>query len=49
MKLTAVHTMLSGYFNLDNGSGKIRSVYLQGNDTMRPIFAEWLAPFCEFG
>jgi carboxypeptidase Q len=36
MKLTAAHTKLSGYFNLDNGSGKIRSVYLQGNDTMRP-------------
>jgi carboxypeptidase Q len=49
MKLTAAHAKLSGYFNLDNGSGKIRGVYLQGNDTMRPIFAEWLAPFRDQG
>jgi carboxypeptidase Q len=49
MKLTAAHGKLSGYFNLDNGSGKIRGVYLQGNDTMRPLFAEWLAPFRDQG
>jgi len=49
MKLTAAHAKLSGYFNLDNGSGKIRGVYLQGNDAMRPIFAEWLAPFRDQG
>ena len=35
----------SGYFNLDNGTGKIRGVYLQGNETVRPIFREWLMPF----
>jgi Zn-dependent M28 family amino/carboxypeptidase len=49
MKLTAAHAKLSGYFNLDNGSGKIRGVYLQGNDAMRPLFAEWLAPFRDQG
>jgi len=49
MKLTAAHAKLSGYFNLDNGSGKIRGVYLQGNDAMRPVFAEWLAPFRDQG
>ena len=49
MKLTAAHAKLSGYFNLDNGSGKVRGVYLQGNDAMRPIFAEWLAPFRDQG
>jgi Zn-dependent M28 family amino/carboxypeptidase len=38
-----------GYFNLDNGSGKIRGVYLQGNDMMRPIFTAWLAPFNDLG
>src|SRR5579871_3142378 len=32
MKLTEAHSKISGYFNLDNGSGKIRGVYLQGND-----------------
>ncbi len=49
MKLTAAHAKLSGYFNLDNGSGKIRGVYLQGNDAMRPLFEQWLAPFRDQG
>ncbi len=49
MKLTAEHARLAGYFNLDNGTGKIRGVYLQGNDAMRPIFAQWLAPFRDLG
>lgn len=39
----------SGYFNLDNGTGKIRGVYLQGNEAVRPIFRQWLAPFREMG
>lgn len=33
------------YLNLDNGSGKIRGVYLEGNDAMRPLFESWFAPF----
>jgi hypothetical protein len=49
MRVTAEHGKLSGYFNLDNGSGKIRGVYLQGNDAMRPIFEAWLAPFRDLG
>ncbi len=49
MKLTAAHAMLSGYFNLDNGSGKIRGVYLQDNDAMRPLFEKWLEPFRDQG
>jgi Zn-dependent M28 family amino/carboxypeptidase len=49
MQVTAEHAKLSGYFNLDNGSGKIRGVYLQGNDAMRPIFEAWLAPFRDLG
>ena len=44
MKLTSEHAKLSGYFNIDNGTGKIRGVYLQGNDMMRPIFEAWFAP-----
>lgn len=40
---------LSGYFNLDNGTGKIRGVYLQGNDSVRSIFRQWLAPFRDQG
>jgi hypothetical protein len=49
MKLTQEQARLSGYFNVDNGSGKIRGVYLQGNDAMRPIFEQWLAPFHDQG
>ena len=36
---------LSAYFNLDNGGGKIRGVYLQGNELVQPIFRRWLKPF----
>ncbi|MBV8808527.1 MAG: M20/M25/M40 family metallo-hydrolase, partial [Acidobacteriaceae bacterium] len=49
MKLTSEHARLSGYFNYDNGTGKIRGVYLQGNDMMRPVFESWLAPFKDLG
>jgi carboxypeptidase Q len=49
MKLSEAHARLSGYFNVDNGSGKIRGVYLQNNDAMRPIFEQWLAPFRDQG
>jgi hypothetical protein len=49
MKLGAEHAKLSGYFNVDNGSGKIRGVYLQGNDMMRPVFEAWLKPFADMG
>lgn len=40
---------LSAYFNLDNGTGKIRGVYLQGNELVRPIFRQWLEPFRDMG
>jgi len=40
---------LSGYFNLDNGTGKIRGVYLQGNEAIRSLFRQWLAPFRDMG
>ena len=40
---------LSAYFNLDNGTGKIRGVYLQGNEAVRPLFRQWLAPFKDMG
>jgi hypothetical protein len=39
----------SAYFNLDNGTGKIRGVYLQGNEAVRPIFRTWLRPFRDMG
>jgi hypothetical protein len=40
---------ISGYFNLDNGSGKIRGVYLQGNGAVKDLFASWLVPFADDG
>ncbi len=48
-ELKPEHAKFSAYFNLDNGTGKIRGVYLQGNDAMRPIFRAWLAPFADIG
>jgi len=38
-----------GYFNYDNGSGKIRGIYAQGNNAVIPIFEEWLKPFNDLG
>src|SRR5882762_4024956 len=49
MQLKPEHAKFSGYFNHDNGTGKIRGVYLQGNDAMRPVFEAWLAPFHDLG
>ena len=40
---------LDAYLNLDNGSGKIRGIYLEGNDAIRPLFDRWLTPFHDMG
>jgi Zn-dependent M28 family amino/carboxypeptidase len=39
----------AGYFNMDNGSGKYRGIYLQENELVRPIFEAWLKPFNDMG
>lgn len=49
MKLKPEHSKLSAYYNLDNGTGKIRGIYLQGDSVTRPIFQAWLAPFKDLG
>ncbi|SEQ66191.1 M28 family peptidase [Neolewinella agarilytica] len=36
---------ISAYYNLDNGTGKVRGIYLQGNEAVAPIFRAWLQPF----
>src|SRR6201997_293728 len=41
--------LVSGYFNVDNGTGKIRGVYLQDNAAVEPIFAQWIAPLKDLG
>ncbi len=40
---------LSVYFNIDNGTGALRGIYLQGNDAAGPIFREWMEPFRSLG
>jgi len=41
--------LVSAYFNVDNGSGKIRGIYTQGNAAVAPIFAQWIAPLKDLG
>jgi carboxypeptidase Q len=48
-KYNAAGDQLSVYLNLDNGSGKIRGIYLQGNAAARPIFDQWFEPFHDLG
>jgi hypothetical protein len=43
MKPTAEHDGFAGYFNIDNGTGRVRGIYLQGNEMVRPIFEQWFA------
>ena len=49
MQLKPEHAKFDAYLNLDNGSGKIRGVYLQGNDAARPVFEKMLTPFNDLG
>jgi carboxypeptidase Q len=43
------HARLSAYFNLDNGTGRIRGIYTQQNPAALPIFEAWLRPFADLG
>jgi len=45
VQLKPEQAKVSAYYNLDNGTGKIRGVYLQGNGAVAPIFKAWLEPF----
>ncbi|HLJ78455.1 MAG TPA: M20/M25/M40 family metallo-hydrolase [Acidobacteriaceae bacterium] len=49
LQLKPEQRLVSGYFNLDNGSGRIRGVYLQENAAEAPIFAQWIAPLKDLG
>jgi len=49
MQLKPEHRRLSAYYNLDNGTGAIRGVYLEGNEAIAPIFQKWMAPFAKAG
>ena len=43
------HAKLAAYFNLDNGTGRIRGIWMQGNLAVRPIFEQWAAPLKDLG
>src|SRR5690606_3671655 len=45
MELKPAHEKFSVYFNMDNGTGRFRGIYLQGNEACKPIFESWLKPF----
>lgn len=49
MDLKPGHSKFSSYFNIDNGTGKIRGIYLQGNEQVKDIFMQWLEPFHDMG
>lgn len=49
MKLKPEHAKLAGYFNMDNGTGQYRGVYLQGNEAVAPVFRAWMEPFANLG
>jgi hypothetical protein len=49
MTLKPAHDKLSVYFNSDNGTGRVRGVWLQGNSAVEPIFTQWIAPLKDLG
>jgi hypothetical protein len=49
MAVKPAHAKFAGYFNVDNGTGAIRGVYLQGNEAVAPIFESWMKPFNNLG
>jgi hypothetical protein len=49
MQLKPEHAKLSAYFNSDNGSGRVRGVWLQSHMAVRPIFEQWIAPLRDLG
>jgi Zn-dependent M28 family amino/carboxypeptidase len=49
MALKPEHAKLVAYFNSDNGTGRVRGVWMQGNMAVRPIFESWIAPLRDLG
>jgi len=49
MKLLPAQAAVSSYFNLDNGTGKIRGIYAQNNEKVQTIFQQWIAPLKDLG
>jgi carboxypeptidase Q len=49
LNLKPEQAKVSAYFNVDNGTGKIRGIYLEGNESIKPIFNDWMQPFTDLG
>ncbi len=49
MKLTPEQAKISAYFNLDNGSGRIRGIFAEGNEQAAAVFQQWFAPLKDMG
>jgi carboxypeptidase Q len=49
LELKPLHSKISAYYNLDNGTGKIRGIYAENNAAVKPIFDAWLTPFHDLG
>lgn len=49
MVLRPDHGRMSAYYNLDNGAGRIRGIWLQGNDAAAPVFRQWMRDLAELG
>ncbi len=49
MQLKPEHAKVAAYFNLDNGTGRIRGIWMQSNLAVRPIFEQWMAPLTDLG
>jgi carboxypeptidase Q len=49
MTLKPAHAKVAAYFNSDNGSGRIRGIWLQSNLAVAPIFQQWIEPLRDLG
>ena len=49
MTLKPEHEKLSVYFNSDNGTGRVRGIWLQSNPAVEPIFRQWMTPLADLG
>ena len=49
MTLLPAQAKVSAYFNIDHGTGRVRGIYTQANEAVRPVFDQILAPFADLG
>jgi hypothetical protein len=49
MQLKPEHAKISAYFNSDNGTGRVRGIWLQSNFAVKPVFAQWIEPLRDLG